>query len=127
MTGFGLFHKKKLAFEKIELSKSKINSDETATITVNVKNFKEKMDDISVVTKTEDTSNQYLIIKEPSIRLPSLVFPDSNTGNHQITINPYNIPIHKMEFKINVEVYTDNAKKLMLKKEFDLTVNKKQE
>jgi hypothetical protein len=121
----GLFHKKKLAFEKIELSKSKINSDETATITVNVKNFKEKMDDISVITKTEDASNQYLTINKPSLRLPSLVFPNSNTGNQEITINPYNIPIHRMEFKISVEVYTDNAKKLMLKKDFNLIVNKK--
>jgi len=121
----GLFHKKKLAFEKIELSKSKINSDETSTITVNVKNFKEKIDDISVITKTEDTSNQYLTINKPSLRLPSLVFPNSNTGNQEITINPYNIPIHRMEFKISVEVYTDNAKKLMLKKDFNLIVNKK--
>lgn len=122
----GIFNKKKLAFEKIELSKSKINSDETATITVNVKNFKEKIDDISVITKTDDASNQYLTINKPSLRLPSLVFPDSNTGSQEITINPYNIPVHKMEFKISVEVYTDNAKKLMLKKEFDLTVTKKQ-
>lgn len=122
----GIFNKKKLAFEKIELSKSKINSDETVTVTVNVKNFKEKIDDISVITKTDDASNQYLIINQPSVRLPSLVFPNSNTGNHEITINPYNIPIHKMSFKITVEVCTDNAKKLMLKKEFDLTVNKKQ-
>jgi len=122
----GIFNKKKLAFEKIELSKSKINSDETATVTVNVKNFKEKIDDISVITKTDDASNQYLTINKPSLRLPSLVFPDSNTGSQEITINPYNIPVHKMEFKISVEVYTDNAKKLMLKKEFDLTVTKKQ-
>jgi hypothetical protein len=122
----GIFNKKKLAFEKIELSKSKINSDETVTVTVNVKNFEEKIDDISVITKTDDESNQYLIINQPSVRLPSLVFPYSNTGNHQIIINPYNIPVHKMSFKINVGVYTDNSKKLMLKKEFDLTVNKKQ-
>jgi hypothetical protein len=122
----GIFNKKKLAFEKIELSKSKINSDETVTVTVNVKNFKEKIDDISVITKTDDASNQYLTINKPSLRLPSLVFPDSNTGSQEITINPYNIPVHKMEFKISVEVYTDNAKKLMLKKEFDLTVTKKQ-
>ncbi|MDE1765293.1 MAG: hypothetical protein KGI27_03345 [Thaumarchaeota archaeon] len=121
----GLFNKKKLAFEKIELSKSKINSDETATITVNIKNFKEKVDDISVVTKTEDASNQYLTINKPSLRLPSLVFPNSNTGDQEITINPYNIPIHKMEFKISIEVYTDSSKKLMLKKDFNLTVNKK--
>ncbi len=121
----GLFHKKTLAFEKIELSKSKINSDETAIITINVKNFKEKVEDISVITKTEDANSQYLTINKPSLRLPSLVFPNSNTGNHEITINPYNIPIHKMEFKISVEVYTYNAKKLMLKKDFNLTVNKK--
>ena len=121
-----ILHKKKLAFEKIDLSKSKIKSDETATITVNVKNFKEKVDDISVIVKTEDASNQYLTITPPSIRLPSLVFPDGNTGNHVVTVNPYNIPVHKMSFKIIVEVYTDNAKKLMLKKEFDLTVTKKE-
>ncbi len=121
----GIFSKKGLAFEKIELSKSKINSDEIATITVNVKNFKEKVDDISVITKTDDASHQYLIIDKPSIRLPSLVFPNSNTGNHEIMLNPYNIPVHKMSFRITVEVYTNNAQKLMLKKEFDLTVNKK--
>ena len=122
----GIFGKKGLAFEKIELSKSKINSDETTTITVNVKNFKEKFDDIAVITKTDDASNQYLHISNTSLRLPSLVFPNSNTGDHEIMLNPYNIPVHKMSFKITVEVYTDNAKKLMLKKEFDLTVNKKQ-
>ncbi|TLY07405.1 MAG: hypothetical protein E6K83_05625 [Thaumarchaeota archaeon] len=122
----GIFGKKGLAFEKIELSKSKINSDETTTITVNVKNFKEKFDDIAVITKTDDASNQYLHISNTSLRLPSLVFPNSNTGDHEIMLNPYNIPIHKMSFKITVEVYTNNAKKLMLKKEFDLTVNKKQ-
>lgn len=122
----GIFGKKGLAFEKIELSKSKINSDETTTITVNVKNFKEKFDDIAVITKTDDASNQYLHISNTSLRLPSLVFPNSNTGDHEIMLNPYNIPIHKMSFKITVEVYTNNAKKLILKKEFDLTVNKKQ-
>ena len=122
----GIFGKKGLAFEKIELSKSKINSDETTTITVNVKNFKEKFDDIAVITKTDDASNQYLHISNTSLRLPSLVFPNSNTGDHEIMLNPYNIPIHKMSFKITVEVYTNNAKKLIIKKEFDLTVNKKQ-
>ena len=122
----GIFGKKGLAFEKIELSKSKINSDETTTITVNVKNFKEKFDDIAVITKTDDASNQYLHISNTSLRLPSLVFPNSNTGDHEIMLNPYNIPVHKMSFKITVEVYTNNAKKLILKKEFDLTVNKKQ-
>ena len=122
----GIFGKKGLAFEKIELSKSKINSDETTTITVNVKNFKEKFVDIAVITKTDDASNQYLHISNTSLRLPSLVFPNSNTGDHEIMLNPYNIPVHKMSFKITVEVYTNNAKKLMLKKEFDLTVNKKQ-
>lgn len=122
----GIFGKKGLAFEKIELSKSKINSDETTTITVNVKNFKEKFDDIAVITKTDDASDQYLHISNPSLRLPSLVFPNSNTGDHEIMLNPYNIPVHKMSFKITIEVYTNNAKKLMLTKEFNLTVNKKQ-
>ena len=121
----GIFSKKGLAFEKIELSKSKINSDETTTITINVKNFKEKFDDITARTKTDDASNQYLQVSKPSLRLPSLVFPNSNTGDHQIMLNPYNIPVHKMSFKITVEVYTNNTKKLMFKKEFNLTVNKK--
>lgn len=121
----GLFGKKGLAFQKIELSKSKIHSDGTATITVNVKNFKEKFDDITMITKTDDETSQYLKIDKPSIRLPSLVFPHSNTGDQVVVLNPYNIPVHKMEFKIKVEVYTDNAQKLMLKKELDLTVTKK--
>ena len=122
----GLFSKKGLEFEKIDLSKSKINSDESAKITVNVKNFKEKFDDISVLTKTDDTTNQYLQISKPTLRLPSLDFPNRNTGDQEIIINPINIPLQKMTFKISIEVYSDNAKKLMLKKEFNLTVNKKQ-
>lgn len=122
----GIFSKKGLGFEKIALSQSKINSDGTATITVNVKNFNEKFDDITVITKTDDTSGQYLKVDKPSLRLPSLVFPNSTTGDQKIIINPYNIPLHKMSFRIRVEVYIDNARKLVLKKEFDLTVNKKQ-
>jgi hypothetical protein len=122
----GIFSKKGLAFEKIELSKSKISSDETAKIIVNVKNFKEKFDDITVLTKTDDSSNQYLQISKPTLRLPSLDFPNRNTGDQEIMINPYNIPVHKMSFKIRVEVYTNNVKKLMIKKEFNLTVEKKQ-
>lgn len=122
----GLFSKKGLAFEKIDLSKSKINSDEAAKITVNVKNFKEKFDDISILTKTDDATNQYLQISKPTLRLPSLDFPNRNTGDQEIIINPINIPLQKMTFKISIEVYSDNAKKLMLKKEFTLTVNKKQ-
>ena len=122
----GLFSKKGLAFEKIDLSKSKINSDETTKITINVKNFKEKFDDITVKTTTDDATNQYLTIDKPTLRLPSLDFPNRNTGDLEITINPYNIPLQKMAFKISVEVYTNNVQKLMLKKEFTLTVNKKQ-
>ena len=122
----GLFSKKGLAFEKIELSKSKINSDETAKITINIKNLKEKFDDITAITKTDDKTNQYLAINKPTLRLPSLDFPNRNTGDQEIIINPFNIPLQKMAFKISVEVYTDNMKKQMLKKEFTLTVNKKQ-
>ena len=122
----GIFSKKGLAFEKIDLSKSKINSDETAKITINVKNFKEKFDDISVLTKTDDATNQYLQISKPTLRLPSLDFPNRNTGDQEIIINPINIPLQKMTFKISIEVYSDNAKKLMLKKDFSLTVTKKQ-
>ena len=44
VNSLGIFSKKGLAFEKIELSKSKISSDEISTITVNVKNFKEKFE-----------------------------------------------------------------------------------
>ena len=122
----GIFSKKGLAFEKIDLSKSKINSDETAKITINIKNFKEKFDDISVLTKADDATNQYLQINKPTLRLPSLDFPNRNTRDQEIIINPINIPVQKMTFKILVEVYTNNAKKLMLKKEFNLTVTKKQ-
>ena len=121
----GLFSKKGLAFEKINLSKSKINSDETTKITVNIKNSAEKFNDIAVLIKTDDASNQYLQIDKKTIRLPSLDFPNRNTGDHEIIINPINIPVQKMTFKVTVEVYTDNIKKLMLKKEFTLTVMKK--
>ncbi|MGH9999273.1 MAG: hypothetical protein ACRD90_05375 [Nitrosopumilaceae archaeon] len=122
----GILSKKGLAFEKIALSKSKLSSDEISTITVNVKNFKEKFDNITVITKTDDVNNQYLMISKPSLQLPSLDFPNRNTGDHEITITPHNIPLSKMPFKITVQVHANNIEKLMLKKEFDLTVNKKQ-
>ena len=121
----GLFIKKGLAFEKIELSKSKIDSDKTANIRVNIKNFKEKFDNIVLKTKTDDESNQYIAIDNPVIQLASLDFPDKNTGEHEITIIPRNIPLSKMSFKITVEVFGNNKEKPILKKEFNLTVNKK--
>ena len=122
----GLFKKKGLGFEKIKLSKSKISSDKTTTITVNVKNYKEKFENIVLTTKTDDTDGQYLKIDKSSIQLPSLDFPNRNTGDHEITISPHNIPLNKMPFKITLEVFANNDKKPILKKEFDLTVNKKQ-
>ena len=122
----GLFKKKGLSFEKIKLSKSKISSDKTTKITVNVKNFKEKFENIVLTTKTDDTDGQYLKIDKSSIQLPSLDFPNRNTGDHEITISPHNIPLNKMPFKITLEVFANNDKKPVLKKEFDLTVNKKQ-
>ena len=121
----GIFGKKILAFEKIELSKSKISSDKTTTIKVNVKNFKEKIDSLVVKTKTDDQTNQYLTISTPVLNLPTLDFPNRNTGEHEITITPHNIPISKMSFKITVEVYANNGEKPLIKKDFDLTVNKK--
>ena len=120
----GLF-KKELAFEKIELSKSKIDSDKTATIKVNVKNFKETVDNIVLKIKTDDQSNQYVTISNPVIQLSSLDFPDKNTGEHEITITPHNIPLSTMSFKITVEVFGNNKEKPILNKEFDLTVKKK--
>jgi hypothetical protein len=122
----GIFSKKGLGFEKIKLSKSKITSDKTTTIKVNVKNFKEKFGNIVLKTKTDDTNNQYLTISATSLQLPSLDFPNRNTGDHEIIISPHNIPVNKMSFKITVEVYANNVEKPMIKKEFDLTVNKKQ-
>ena len=121
----GIFGKKILAFEKIELSKSKISSDKTTTIKVNVKNFKEKIDSLVVKTKTDDQTNQYLTISTPVLNLPTLDFPNRNTGEHEITITPHNIPVSKMSFKITVEVYANNGEKPLIKKDFDLTVNKK--
>mgnify|MGYP007099587487 CR=1 FL=1 len=121
----GLFGKKGLAFEKIELSKSKINSDKTSTIKVNVKNFKEKFDNLVVKTKTDDQTGQYLTISAPVLNLPALDFPNRNTGEHEIVITPQNIPVRKMSFKIIIEVYANNVESPLLKKDFDLTVNKK--
>jgi len=122
----GLLIKKGLAFEKIKLSKTKINSDKTTTLKVNVKNFKDTFDNIVLKTKTDDENNQYLKISTNLLHLPSLDFPNRSTGDHEITITPQSIPVNKMSFKITVEVYANNEEKPMLKKELDLTVNKKQ-
>ena len=121
----GIFGKKGLAFEKIELSKSKINSDKTSTIKVNVKNFKEKFENLVVKTKTDDQTNQYLTISAPVLNLPALDFPNRNTGEHEIVITPENIPVSKMSFKITIEVYANNEERPLLKKDFNLTVSKK--
>jgi hypothetical protein len=120
----GLF-KKELAFEKIELSKSKIDSDKSAMIKVNVKNFKEKFDNLVLKIRTDDASNQYVTISNAVIQLPPLDFPDKNTGEHEITITPHNIPLSTMSFKIKVEVFGNNKEKPVLHKEFNLTVKKK--
>lgn len=121
----GLFGKKGLSFAKIKLSKSKIESDKSTTITINIKNQKEKFEKIVVITKTDDEKNQYLKIDRPSILLPALEFPNRNTGDHVITITPYNIPLNKMPFKITLEVFANDIKEPQLKKEFSLTINKK--
>ena len=121
----GLFGKKGLAFEKIELSKSKINSDKTTTIKVNVKNFKEKFENLVLKTRTDDQTGQYLTISTPILNLPTLDFPNRNTGEQEIVITPRDIPVSKMSFKITIEVYANDGEKPMLKKDFDLTVNKK--
>jgi len=121
----GLLIKKGLAFEKIKLSKTKINSDKTTSLKVNVKNFKDSFDNIVLKTKADDENNQFLKISTTLLHLPSLDFPNKSTGDHEITITPQNIPVSKMSFKITVEVYANNEEKPMLKKELDLTVNKK--
>ncbi len=121
----GLFGKKGLSFAKLKLSKSNIDSDKSTTITINVKNQKGKFEKIVVTTKTDDEKNQYLKIDRPSILLPTLEFPNRNTGDHFITITPYNIPLNKMPFKITLEVFANDIKEPLLKKEFSLTVNKK--
>jgi hypothetical protein len=121
----GLFGKKGLSFAKIKLSNSKIDSDKSTTIMVNIKNKEEKFEKIVIATKTDDEKNQYLKIDRPSILLPGLEFPNRNTGDHSITITPFNIPLKKMQFKITVEVSANDVTKPMLKKEFSLTVNKK--
>lgn len=117
--------KKELAFEKIELSKSKIDSDKTSTIKVNVKNFKNKVDNIILKIQTDDQSNQYVTIDNPVMQLSSLDFPNKNTGEYEITITPHNIPLSTMFFKVTVEVFGNNKDKPILHKEFRLTVKKK--
>lgn len=121
----GLFTKKGLSFAKIKLSKSKINSDKNTAITLNIKNYEEKFSGITVKTKTDDLENQYLKIDKPLIHLPPLDFPNRNTGDHEIVITPYNIPLGKMAFKIKLQVFVNNNEKPLLQKEFSLTVNKK--
>lgn len=121
----GLFSKKGLSFEKLKLSNSKITSDKYVTITLNLKNNKDKFDSVLVITKTDDLNDQYLKIDKPSLSLPSLDFPNRNTGDHKITITPCNIPLNKMTFKINLEVFVNNNSKSTLRKEFNLEVIKK--
>ncbi len=123
---FGIFGRKRLSFETIRLTNSKIDSDETTSIKVNVKNSKEKFDNIVVKTTIEDEGKQYLTIGTNSLNLPDLDFPNRNTGDHDIVITPYNIPVSKMSFKILVDVYAKNTGNPMLRKELVLTVNKKQ-
>lgn len=119
-----MFGKKGLKFEKIKLSDSKIKSDKFATITFNLKNHEEKINNIFVNIKTDDLNNQYLKIDKSSLKLPSLDFPNSNTGDHKITITPHNIPLSKMTFKILIEVFANNKPKSVLRKEFNLEVIK---
>ena len=113
-----------LTFEKILLSKSEINSDETAIITVNVKNYKESFKNIFVKTKSDDVNNQYLTISTASLPLPDIDYPNKNTGDHTITIKPHDISLTKIPFKITVEVYANNIAEPMLTYDFDLTVKK---
>jgi hypothetical protein len=77
----GLFARKSLKFEKLKLSNSKITSDKFTTITLNLKNPEEKVDNILVTIKTDDLNNQYLKIDKPSLQLPSLDFPNRNNNN----------------------------------------------
>ncbi|HXV66004.1 MAG TPA: hypothetical protein VD731_02080 [Nitrosopumilaceae archaeon] len=121
----GLFKKKGLSFEKIKLSKSNIDSDKNAVITINIKNSDEVFTNIILTTKTDDVKNEYLKIDKPTINLPPLDFPNRNTGDHEVTITPFNIPLSKMPFKITLNVFANNNEKPLLKKEFDLAVNKK--
>lgn len=121
----GLITRKGLKFEKLKLSKSKIDSDKFTTITLNLKNREEKFDNILVTTRTDDQNNQYLKIDKPSLQLPSLEFPNRNTGDHEITITPLNIPLNKMTFKITMDVFANNNPKSILRKEFNLDVLKK--
>ena len=120
----GLFNKK-LVFEKIELTNSKIDSDKTTKIKVNIKNFKETFDNITLKISTDDKNNEYLKIANPVTHLSSLTFPNQNTGEHEITIIPHNIPLGKMSFNVKVEVFGNNPEKPILTKEFNLTINKK--
>ena len=121
----GLFIRKSIAFEKIKLSNSKTTSNKSTTITVNLKNREKKFDDILVTTKTDDLNGQYLKIDKPSLQLPSLDFPNRNTGDHVITITPYNIPLSKMIFKIELDVFANKNPKPVLRKKFNLTITKK--
>lgn len=121
----GLLSRKKLKFEKIKITSTKINSNEFCTITFNIRNFKDVFAKITAITKTDDVQNQYLRIDKPKIELPSLDFENRNTGDHSVLITPYNIPLNKMLFRITIEIFTDDNNKPQIKKEFRLTVNKK--
>lgn len=114
-----------MKFEKLKISNSSISSDKSITITVNLKNNQEKFDSILLITKTDDLNNQYLKIDKPSVHLPTLDYPNRNTGDHTITISPYNIPLNKMIFRITLEVFVNNESRPILRKEITLNVAKK--
>ncbi|WP_268541656.1 hypothetical protein [Candidatus Nitrosotenuis cloacae] len=122
----GLFSRGNLAFEKINLSRSKIASDGYATITLNVKNRDQKFDGLVAVTETDDLQGQYLKIDTPSLSLPALDFPNRNTGDHKITLTPHNIPLSEMSFRIHLKIMAGGADRPVLEKKFSLTVTKKQ-
>lgn len=121
----GLFSRSDLKFAKAKISKSKIDSDKSATITVNLKNKKQTFDKIIVKTKTDDENAEYLTVDKATMELPPLEYPNKNTGDHEVTITPFNIPLNEMPFTIIVEVYANDSAKVLLKKEFSLTIHKK--
>lgn len=120
-----IINPKGLQFEIIKLDPVEIKSTETATITINVRNFgNEKFDSIYVKTTTDDQEKKFLLISPEILRLPSLDLDNKNTGDHKITITPFNIPLEKMPFKIMVEVYANGEMQPKISHVFDLTVTK---
>ena len=125
---------KGLAFEKIGLSSEtqttpsdniSITADQTAKITINIKNYNQVFHDIKINTTTDDSTNEFHTLDHPLLLVSSLDRPNKNTGDNYITITPHNIKLDTTPLTITVEVYANNTQSPIISHVLHLTITKK--